>query len=108
MHVSRVNTGDLTLYVEGKTILNQMRGGRMDDAAYAAMLVHTIIVCTDAVFPRSCNTLTGVFYRGWRIRRFLLTYQSRRVLDATSDHGAGMGAKRRRQRCSFAWRITSK
>lgn len=49
MDVMTVHTAGLAMYIEGAQVTDQMRGGRMDDAAYAAMLDHTIIACTDAV-----------------------------------------------------------
>lgn len=49
MHVMTVRTAGLAMYIEGGMVSDRMRGGRMDDAAYAAMLDHTIIACTDAV-----------------------------------------------------------
>ncbi|MFA4845813.1 MAG: NUDIX domain-containing protein [Patescibacteria group bacterium] len=57
MKVQRIETGPLTLYVEGE-IREEMRGGHMGDAVFAAAVDHMIIACVDvAIVNRARRTL---------------------------------------------------
>ncbi len=80
MEMERVLTGDLSLYVEGKTIREEMLGGFMDAVTYTAVVDHTIIVCTDAVIvdvkrrtfflaKRCVRPMRGLWWIGGRRRK---------------------------------------
>ncbi len=80
MKVKSVSTGHFSLYVEGDMVREQMRGGFMDDVTYAAMVDHTIIVCTDAVVVdpqrrtfflarRVARPMKGLWWIGGRRRK---------------------------------------
>ncbi|MBI4437755.1 hypothetical protein HY631_02285 [Candidatus Uhrbacteria bacterium] len=48
MNVQKIQTGPLSLYVQGE-VREEMRGGHMEDRVFASTIDHLIVVCTDAV-----------------------------------------------------------
>lgn len=73
----RVETGELSLYVERGELRPEMRGGFMSDAAYLEVLDNTIIVCTDTIIvnhrrrtvylaKRATKPMKGLWWIGGR------------------------------------------
>lgn len=80
MNIDRIQTGEISLYIEGNYVRPEMRGGFMNETVYTAVLDHTIIVCTDAVIinrdrrifylvKRAIKPMQGIWWIGGRRKK---------------------------------------